>query len=70
MYGLERVNRSSVGSGLRGGSARSREAALVDVTLGTGVSARLPIAWIVLGVDEGGRKVDSERWSVSGGVMT
>ena len=28
----------------------------VDVTLETGVSTRLPIAWIELGVDEGGKK--------------
>ena len=56
-----------VGSELRGGVRGSREAALVDLTLGTGVSTRTPIAWIALRVDEGGRKVDSERWSVSGG---
>lgn len=30
------------------------------VTLETGVSTRQPIAWIDLGVDEGGKKVDSE----------
>lgn len=46
------------------------QAALVDVTLGTGVSTRQPIAWIDLGVDEGREKVDSDDGPSPGWAMT
>lgn len=57
--GVERKRgRGSGGIGELG--LEGTEQAVLDVTLETGVSTRQPITWIGLGVDEGGRKVDSE----------
>lgn len=52
------MGEESVGGGVWGVWG-SREQAILDVTLETGVSTRRPIAWIELRVDERGRKVDS-----------
>lgn len=42
----------------------------MDVTLETGVSTRQSIAWIVLGVDEEGKKSGLTTGSLGEGAMT